>query len=228
MRCLIVDDEELSRVVIESLVKKTDFLELVASCTSPLEAASVLRTGAIDILFADVEMSEMTGLELIRSLDNPPEVILVTAKEQYAVDAFEMNVADYLVKPVTLPRFLKAVNRVRERLQADTEVKQTSDAIFIKVNSQLVNIRLADILWVEATGDYVTLNTLADKYIVHSTMKGIEHRLPNRDFVRVHRSYIVRIDRIKAIEDTLIIIGKNLIPIGDSYRTPLMNRLTTL
>jgi len=228
LTCLICDDDPVQRTAIEQLVSKTEGLKLNASVDNPSDAAAALQKGGVDVLFLDVEMPEMTGLELLRTLKNPPEVVLITAKEGYAVEAFDLAVADYLVKPVALPRFMKAVDRIRERLAADAETSATTDSLFVKANAQLLNVKLSDILFVEATGDYVTLHTERDKYVVHSTMKGIDQKLPDPDFIRVHRSYIVRIDKIKAIEETLIIIGKNLIPIGDSYRPTLMKRLPTL
>lgn len=228
LRCLIVDDDEISRTLLTQLIKKTDFLTLAQTCVSAVEAANVMQKESFDVMFLDVEMPEMTGLQFLQTLKNPPEIVLVTSKPEYAVDAFEFAVADYLVKPVAYPRFLKAVTRIQERLTADEEIKSSADSLFAKVNSQLINISMKDIQWIEAYGDYVTLNTERDKFVVHSTMKGIERKLPSQDFIRVHRSYIVRIDKIKSIEETLIIIGKKLIPIGDSYRSTLMKRLTLL
>lgn len=228
IRCVVVDDEEMSRKNIEQLVKRVEDLILVAVCRDAVEASAVLRKEKVDLLFLDVEMPEMTGIELVRTLTHKPEIVLVTSKENYAVEAFEYDVADYIVKPAMLDRFLKAVDRVRQRLDSDDENPVSLDAVFVKVDSQLVKVRTSDILWVEAFGDYVNILTETDKYIVHSTMKGMENKLSSDQFLRVHRSYIVRLERIKAIEETVIIIGKKLIPIGDSYRSTLMKRLTML
>ena len=228
LTCLICDDDAVQRKAVEQLVSKADGLKLLAAVDNAADAAAALQKKNIDILFLDVEMPDMTGLDLLRTLKNPPEVVLITAKEGYAVEAFDLSVADYLVKPVALPRFLKAIEKIQERLAVDADLKTDQSSLFVKTNQQLINLQLSDIQFVEATGDYVTLHTDRDKYVVHSTMKGIAQKLPEKDFIRVHRSYLIRIDRIKAIEETLIIIGKNLIPIGDSYRTTLMKRLPTL
>jgi DNA-binding LytR/AlgR family response regulator len=228
IRCAIVDDEEMSRKNIEQLIKRVDDLKLVVVCHDAVEASNVLRKEKVDLLFLDVEMPEMTGIELVKSLTHKPEIVLVTSKENYAVEAFEYDVADYIVKPATYERFLKAYDRVKMRLTSDEENTMNTDAVFVKVDSQLVKVKTSDILWVEAFGDYVNIFTENDKFIVHSTMKGMENKLPSDHFLRVHRSYIVRLEKIKAIEETIIIIGKKLIPIGDSYRSTLMKRLNML
>jgi DNA-binding LytR/AlgR family response regulator len=228
IRCAIVDDEEMSRKNIEQLIRRVDDLKLVVVCHDAVEASNVLRKEKVDLLFLDVEMPEMTGIELVKSLTHKPEIVLVTSKENYAVEAFEYDVADYIVKPATYERFLKAYDRVKARLTSDEENTMNTDAVFVKVDSQLVKVKTTDILWVEAFGDYVNIFTENDKYIVHSTMKGMENKLPSDHFLRVHRSYIVRLEKIKAIEETIIIIGKKLIPIGDSYRSTLMKRLNML
>ncbi len=228
IRCAVVDDEEMSRRNIEQLIGRVDDLKLVAVCHDAVEASNVLRKERVDLVFLDVEMPEMSGIELVKSLTHKPEIVLVTSKENYAVEAFEYDVADYIVKPATYERFLKAYDRVKARLTSDEENTANTDAVFVKVDSQLVKVRTSDILWVEAFGDYVNIFTETDRFIVHSTMKGMENKLPSDAFLRVHRSYIVRLDKIKAIEETVIIIGKKLIPIGDSYRSTLMKRLTML
>ncbi len=230
-RCLIVDDDKLSRIALERLVLQSGNLTLVKSCSTPVEALEVLRKQQIDILMVDVEMPELSGLELIKSLKRRPEIIIVTAKEHYAVEAFDVEAADYLVKPVTLPRFLKAVNRVLARQKAAEPVaKSIADQgmLYVKVNNQLVSVPIADVLWIEATGDYVTIHTERQNFIAHATMKAMEEKLPAGNFMRVHRSHIVQLQRIKAIEETHIIIGKTLIPIGKSYHEPLMKRLNRI
>ena len=228
IRCAIVDDEEMSRKNIEQLIKRIQDLKLVVVCKDAIEASNVLRKEKVDLVFLDVEMPEMTGIELVKSLTHKPEIVLISSKENYAVEAFEYDVADYIVKPATYERFLKAYDRVKARLTADNENLVNDDAVFVKVDSQLVKVNTGDILWVEAFGDYVNIFTETNKYIVHSTMKGMENKLSSDHFFRVHRSYIVRLQKIKAIEETLIIIGKKLIPIGDSYRSALMKRLNML
>lgn len=212
----------------EALIKRVPSLQLTGTFTNALDARQYLQNNTIDILFVDVEMPDLSGLDFIRTLTEKPEIVIASSKEKYAIDAYEIDVADYLLKPVALDRFLKAINRIEARLHVDSESKITQDSIFVKANNQLINIRLSDILYIEAYGDYVTIFTDKDRYIVHGTMKGIESKLPDEQFMRVHRSHIIRLDKINAIEDTLIQIGKKLIPIGDSYRSDLMKRLSFL
>jgi len=228
LQCLLIDDEEMSRRALEELIKKIKDWKLVASCPSVMEARSFLKTDKIDVLFLDVEMPDITGLDFLKMMTATPEVVIVSSKEKYALDAFEYEVTDYLLKPVSPERFLKTVNRIENRLSGDRENYATADSVFVKANSQIVKISLNDILWVEAYGDYVSIFAGTERYVVHATMKGIEGKLPGDQFLRVHRSFIVRIDKINAIEDTLIVIGKKLIPIGESYRADLMNRLKFL
>ncbi len=218
----------MSRKALELLVKRVDDLSLVAVCKDAVEASNVLRTDKIDLVFLDVEMPDMTGIELIKSMTHKPEIVLVTSKDNYAVEAFEYDVADYIVKPASYERFLKAHDRVKTRLATDAEQTMDHDSVFVKIDSQLVKVKTSDILWIEALGDYANINTETNKFVVHSTMKGMENKLSKAQFLRVHRSYIVRLEKIKSIEETIIIIGKKLIPIGDSYRSVLMKRLNML
>ncbi len=226
MKCLVVDDEALSRAFMEHFIARHDALELVGSCESGIEAANVLQQQAVDLLFLDVEMPEMTGMELIESLIDRPQIILVTAKEDYAVQAFNVEVTDYLLKPVTYARFLKAVQRAEERLHA--RKAPATEYVFVKTEGRLVKLDLATVRWIEAQGDYVLIHTTGKRYLVHSTMKGMQERLPAGDFARVHRSYIVRLDQIADIADATIVIDRQVIPIGASYRNGLLKRLNRL
>lgn len=228
IRCAIVDDEEMSRQTLALLVEQVDDLSVVAVCENALDASRMLRTQPVDLLFLDVEMPGMTGIELIRSLTRKPEIVLVTGKEEYAVEAFEYDVADYIVKPVTVERFLKAVDRAVGRLRTDVEAPLQDDSVFVKVDSRFVKVELRDVQWVEAAGDYVTIVTENDRFTIHSTMKSMENMLPADRFLRVHRSHIVRVDKIRSLEETTIVIGKKLLPVGDSYRAALRDRLTLL
>lgn len=229
LRCIVVDDEEMSLKLMESLIRKVATLKLLGSFTNALEARTFLSDTAIDVLFVDIEMPALSGLDFIRTLTDKPEIVITSANEKYALDAFEIEVADYLLKPITLERFVKSVARIESRIKDDAESTISQDTIFIKANNQVLSIRLSDIVYIEAFGDYVNIFTIKDtRYVVHSTMKGIESKLPLNQFVRVHRSHIVRIDKIDSIEDTVLVLGKKLITIGDSYRADLMNRLNFL
>ena len=228
MKCLIVDDEEISRHTLKLFVEKTNFLELVQVCSSAIEANNIIAKEDIDLIFLDVSMPELTGIEFIKSLDNPPMVILVTSSTEHAVEAFEYNVLDYLLKPVEYSRFMKAVNKAKEKYEAVTLSQDNSNEIFVKSDFKIVRLNLDEILFVEALADYVIINTGSSKLIVHSTMKGMESKLPVNKFIRVHRSFIVNIAKIDSIEDSCVVINKKIISIGASHKDNLMTRLKFL
>jgi DNA-binding LytR/AlgR family response regulator len=229
MNCVIIDDEELSRKSLEMFIVKTDFLSLMESFSDPIIAISYLNDYKIDLVFVDIEMPGMTGLELIDAIKHlPTQVIITTSHKEFALDAFEFYVTDYLVKPITYSRFYKAVFKVKELHEKKAMAHDESDILFVKKGSVMMRIKKSEILWVEALGDYVTLNTEKEKYIVHSTMKAIEHILPSLHYMRVHRSYIVRIDKIDSIEEYSIAYKNKLIPIGKSYRNVVFKRLNVI
>lgn len=230
MRCIIVDDEEMSRQIIGKFVEQTDFLENIGSFSNAIDASGVLRKEKVDVIFLDVEMPEMSGLDLIKILKEKPQIILISSEQKYAVEAFEYEVTDYILKPLNYARFLKAVEKANEKLsasQSHTPVHK-DDSIFIKVDSRLVKLDKSDIIYIEALRDYVIVHTDNKKYTVFSTMKGIEKNLPNDEFTRVHRSYIIRIDKIQDIEDNTLVIKNKVIPIGPSYKAELMNKLNII
>ncbi|HRK74100.1 MAG TPA: LytTR family DNA-binding domain-containing protein [Rhodothermales bacterium] len=229
MRCLLVDDDDMARMLMEHYISQVSDLELVATCESAIQAANVLKKQSVDLIFLDVEMPEMTGLEFIQSLEHRPMVVLVSAKEQYAVEAFDVEVTDYMVKPVKYARFLKAVQRAQSRIQATKEkALPEQDYVFIKTEGRLVKLALTDIQWIEAQGDYVRIHTVKENYVVHGTIKGFEEKLPTNAFSRVHRSFIVRIDQIVDIADSSIVIGRSVIPIGASFKDMLLKWLKTI
>lgn len=226
MNCIIVDDDEASVNVLIQLIKQVDNLKVVATCSSPMEAIKSLGENQADLMFLDIEMPGMTGIEMLKSLPGSPKVILTTSHKEYALDAYELNVVDYLVKPITLPRLLKAlakVNYVPAQLQ---QVEQ--DYFFVKKDSVLMKVPVKEILWIEALGDYVTLHTRNERFILHITLKSVESKLPSSKFVRVHRSYIVHLDNVRTVEDTTIYINEVSIPIGALYKDNFIKRLNTL
>jgi DNA-binding LytR/AlgR family response regulator len=228
MTCIIVDDDLLSVKMLEGLVAQTDFLSVDKSFQNPVEAVNYLRDHHADILFLDVEMPGMTGLEMLSAIEELPYVILVSGKAEYALEAFHFEVEDYLLKPPTYVRFLKAVKKVQEKLSQDQAVQFKGDFVFVKSDTALVKVDIRQVQWVEALADYVAIVTKEKKYVCHSTMKAIEAKLPPDQFVRVHRSYIVRIDQIDAIEDKTVSVGKKVIPVGGTYRDGLMGRLNLI
>ena len=202
MNCLIVDDDKISRRIIQDYIRRTGYLNLVFSCSSAIEAVNVMRLESAQLIFLDVEMPEMNGLEFIKTLDEKPQIILVTAHAKYAVEAFEYDVTDYIVKPVSYPRFLLAVQKAKR--EYDVQQSHTIEVpyIFVKIDSRIIKINNKDILCIEALADYMSIVTLKEKFVIHSTMKDLENKLPPNDFIRVHRSYIVRLDKIESIDET--------------------------
>jgi DNA-binding LytR/AlgR family response regulator len=229
MTCLIVDDEDMSRSIVQHFVEQTNFLSLVQSCSDAIQAANVLQQTPVDVLFLDIEMPHMSGMELVKSLQVKPQVIFITSRADYAVEAFEYNVTDYLVKPITYARFLKAVTKAKEIFDAQQPVQLHSKDLYIKTDSKIVKIHLKDLLYIEALADYVMFYTAnGSRHVVHSTMKGVEKRLSSGDFMRVHRSFIINIEKIESIEDLSIVINKKLIPIGASYKDGFLKKLNIL
>ncbi len=237
IKCLVVDDDPMMLKVIGQFVSQTDFLELSGSCQSPMEAVSLLMDQEIQLLFLDVEMPVMSGIELIGSLHRKPQIVLITSKQDYAVEAFDLDVADYILKPPDYSRFLKAVNRVVERIVASPGIPASGqqsrmfvsqEKLFIKVDARLMSIPVADICFVEAKADYVTIHTPEKRFTVYSTMKGIESKLPQNKFLRVHRSFIINLNKLDSVEDNTLVVGQVLVPIGVTYREKLMNSLNLL
>lgn len=221
LTCAIIDDDEINRLTLEHYVELTPNLKLVASLADGIAGLTFFREGnQVDVLFLDIEMPHLSGLELLRVLKDPPKVIITTACQNFAVDAFELQVTDYLVKPFDFARFTLAVQRVQpHQLAAPAEGPINTD-LFVKVNSRMVRINFDEVLYVEALSDYVNIVTDKHKYIVYTTLKALEARLrsfPN--FIRVHRSYMLNIQHIDSIEDnTANLRGGHFVPIGKSYQ----------
>jgi len=202
MKCLIVDDNQLARMAMNKLVSQVQMLELVAECSDAMEAYNYLNSGQVDLLFLDIEMPGMTGIELTKKLGNKkPLIIFTTAKTDYAVEAFELSVVDYILKPVSLARFLQAVEKAKEAYDSNKqEVKiEAREFVFVKDNGILKKLNVDDILYLEAMGDYVKVHTSQKFHVLHSTLKSIEEKLPANKFLRIHRSYIVALQKIIAL-----------------------------
>jgi DNA-binding LytR/AlgR family response regulator len=221
----------MSRRIIEEFVNRTDQLNLLSSYENAVDAINAFSTEEdIDLIFLDIEMPEMSGIDFLETLTNPPQIIIISSKDKYALDAFNYDVTDYLLKPISYSRFFKAVNKANVRFKNKVDTKD--DEIFIKKNSALVRLKYQDILWVEALENYVIFNTFNEKYTIHFTMKAIEQKLPSNRFTRVHRSYIVNTSSINVIEDNAVIIkthdGSKSIPIGKSYKDKLMGDINLI
>jgi DNA-binding LytR/AlgR family response regulator len=231
MNTLIVDDNKIARTTLKQLASQVKDIVLAGECTNALDAYNFLQEQRVDLILLDIEMPGMTGLELTKNLGNKrPLIIFTTSKKDYAVEAFELNVADYIVKPVTPARFIQAIDKARELLQSNVEevMLEEDEFIFIRDSNIVKRLKLDDILYAEAMGDYVKLHTPQKFYAIHATLKGAEERLPKSKFLRVHRSYIVAINKIDTVQEGSLIINSKSIPVADAYRAALNKRMNIL
>ena len=221
IKCIITDDEPVARKGLRGYIEKIDFLTLTGECEDAIQLNTLLKTQQVDLIFLDIEMPEMTGLELLSNLTNPPKVIIVSAYEQYALKGYEFEVVDYLLKPVSFDRFLKSANRIHDLLQ--TEQKDADDYIFVKSDKQLKKILFRDILFIESMENYVIIQTVSSKEIVYTTLKQIHESLPQDLFQQTHRSYIVNIDQVNAIDGNLLNVNSHKIPVARNLRDNVFN-----
>lgn len=227
LNCIIVDDDEMATAMIKQCVDKTDFLNLMGICNSAAQALSLLKEKRVDLIFLDIEMHELSGLDFIKNYHNLPQIILVTSSTEYAAEAFDYNVTGYILKPIDYSKFLKSAMKAKE-MNDSLHIHASGNDIFIKKDARLIKISTQEILWIEALADYVILYTASTRHTVHSTMKALENKLNSKEFVRIHRSYIVRIDKITSVEDHNLAIGDKILPVGASYKNHLFNRLNLL
>lgn len=230
IKAIIVEDEPLARSGLEGYVKEIDFIELVASCEDALQANNALAQHRPDLMFLDIQMPRITGIDFLKSLAKPPMVILTTAYPNYALQGFELDVVDYLVKPYPFDRFLKAVNKARDLFLLRSEsTKSNSSApefIFVKTDSRLEKVIFSEILYVEAMENYVIIHTHSQKIITMMTMKAMEEVLPDSDFLRVHKSFIVNHRHISSVEGNEIKTGSAKIPVSRKNKSQVMEWLT--
>lgn len=224
--CLIVDDEPLAQDVLESYIKQTPQLNLVGICNNAIEALEKMKLNRVDLIFLDIQMPEITGIDFLKTLKEPPMVIFTTAYQNYAVEGFELNAIDYLLKPFPLDRFQKAVKKADELAKLKEEHQQREDDyIFIKSDQKLQKVHYNDILFIEALADYVKIHTPDKRYITLQTMKNMEEKLPEKYFKRVHRSFIVSLDKIMSIVGGSVEISGQKIPIGKNYKDSFFEAL---
>ena len=224
LRCLIVEDEPLARNLLADYVKKVSYLELTAACSNPLSALEILRNHPIDLMFLDIQMPEITGISLLKSLQKKPLVILTTAYSEYALESYDLDVVDYLLKPITFDRFLKAVDKASQRIMPQSSpidqqiAEKQGEFVFVKDGTKLVKINYDDILFVEGLKDYVTIVTKTQKEISLQRLKTLETQLPTDQFFRIHHSYIISLKAVDAIHRGEVQIGQHMIPISESYK----------
>ena len=229
LRCIAVDDEPLALELLEDNIGKVPYLELVASCSNAMEAIKLLQEQSVDLIFLDIQMPGLTGLQFIQSLNERPMIILITAYEKFALEGFNYDAVDYLVKPVSFERFLKACNKAWELHQLKTNPKETTttkspDYIFVNVDYSLLKVVLDDVMWIEGLKDYIKihLKSSAKPVITRMTMKSLEELLPGNRFIRIHKSYIAAMDFITAVRKSAVMIGPLELPVSDTYQETLM------
>lgn len=236
LKCIAVDDEPLALDIIEDYVSKVPFLELVKRTENAIEALQMVQEGGIDLVFLDIQMPELTGIQFLKIANGKADYILTTAYSQYALESYDLNVSDYLLKPIAFDRFYKAVEKVHNRLKikAPTDIppiqplfaaapavpaaNPIQDFIFVKTEHKIQKIELDDILYIEGLKDYISIFTKTERVITLQNMKKMEESLPKDQFIRVHKSYIIALDKIESIERSRISICSKIIPIGDTYR----------
>ncbi|KYP15184.1 LytTR family DNA-binding domain-containing protein [Flavihumibacter sp. CACIAM 22H1] len=231
MKTLIVDDNAIARATMKQLASQVKEIQVVGECSNAMDAYNLLQEKPVDLILLDIEMPGMSGIELTQAIRNSQSLIIfTTSKKEYAAEAFELNVADYIVKPVNPARFLQAISKAGELLQSKKEQFKSNEEefVFIRDSAIVRRLKLDDILFAEAMGDYVKIHTAQKFYAIHTTLKSVEDRLPSSRFLRVHRSYLVALHKIDTIQDGLLIVQGKTVPVADTYRAELNRRLNIL
>ncbi len=235
MKSLIIDDDATARLIVKKLCASVDNIEVVEEFSNAIEAIKFLNSNTVDVIFLDIHMPSFSGFDFIKTLKDPPKIILTTSDRSFALDAFEYScVVDYLVKPIELDRFRKAVGKLSAFKNNETtnDIQSSSEPsvndLYVNIDRRLIKINIPDIYLIEAKGDYIKIKTEGSNHIVHSTLKKIESKLPSEMFLKVHRSYVINIQRIIDIEDNSVLIKKDVIPVSRSNRGELMKRLNLL
>jgi DNA-binding LytR/AlgR family response regulator len=228
-KCIIVDDEPVARKILEEFISEVDYLDLAGKAENPLKAETLLNEGDIDLIFLDINMPKMSGLEFLKTSRSLPPAIMTTAYSEYALDSFDLNVIDYLVKPFAFERFIKACNKAKDYLRlvhASGNAKRSGeDFFFVKCDGTIQKIMYQELVWVEAKQNYVVLHTDSRKLIVYLTLKGIEDELPERLFLKIHKSAIINIDKIKSIEGNVIHIASTSVVISQNLYSSVIKSI---
>jgi len=234
IKCLIVEDEELARDLLEKFISKLTHLELVGKCENPLKAMPIMQEHSIDLLFLDIQMPELTGVEFLKMLSNKPTVIFTTAYPSYALEGYQLDVTDYLLKPFSFERFAQAVTKASEviRLKALDKATptnpKTNEKAYMLINSEhkVLKVKYADIRYIESMREYAAYHTTTQGRILSlKSLKQLEKELPIQQFIRIHKSHIINVDFVNALEGNMVIIGKDKLPIGASYKEQVMGRI---
>ena len=235
MKCIIIDDEKMARVILNTLCNEIQSLEVLEDFPNAIEAIKYLNKNRVDLIFLDIHMPNFNGLDFIRSLKDPPKIILITSDPNFAIEAFEYDfIVDYLLKPLQFDRFKKAIEKAKIKNltlasnETNTSTNEIENDFYISIDRRLIKIDLPSIYLIEAKGDYIKIKTENKDYIVHSTLKKIEEKLPDSLFLKIHRSFIINLKKIIDIEDNSVLIKKDVIPVSRSKRPELMKRLDLL
>ena len=235
MKCIIIDDEKFAREVLSVMILKSPELILIEEFSNAIDAIKYLNTtdNKVDLIFLDIHMPNFSGFDFIQTIKNPPQVILVTTDKNFALDAFNYDcIADYLVKPIVEDRFNRAIQRVKQKREQIVNLSNESDLevkeIYVNIDKRLIKIDLFSINSIQANGDYITIKTEAKNYTVHTTLKKIEEKLPKSIFLKIHRSHIINIQKIIDIQDSTVLIGKDVIPVSKNNKAELMKNLILL
>ncbi len=238
MNCIIIDDESTARVIIEKLCENVAEINVVGQFSNAMQAIKYLNENTVDLIFLDIHMPDFSGFDFIKTLKHPPHIVVTTSDKEYALDAFEYDfIVDYLVKPITLDRFKKAVSKVEKASKkvalinpskTSFDEKSAEDVLYVNIDRRLIKIDISGIYLIESKGDYINVKTEGKNYVVHSTLKKIESKLPTDLFLKIHRSFIINIKKIIDIEDNSVLIKKDVIPVSRSNRPELMKRLNLL
>jgi len=222
IKCVIIDDEPLAIKVIENHLKEFQDFEVIKTFNNPIEASYLLEKGEIDAVFLDINMPKMNGLDFAKTLNSKMNIVITTAYREFAVESYDLNVLDYLVKPIPFNRFLKTINKITQKVYLQKGVQKEEDVhndsfIFLKVDKKLVKIKFEAILYIESLKDYIKVFTTVGNYLVHKSLTSMTQELPDTNFIRIHRSYTIAIDKVKSLEGNLLEIGITRIPIGRKY-----------
>lgn len=222
IKCVIIDDEPLAIKVVENHLKEFQNFEVIGTFNNPITPLVLLENGEADVLFLDINMPKMNGLDFAKTLNTKTNVVITTAYREYAVESYDLNVLDYLVKPIPFNRFLKTINKITQKVYQQKGIQKEEDTnnesfIFLKVDKKLVKIRFEDILYIESLKDYIKVFTAIENYLVHKSLTSITEELPDTNFIRIHRSFTIAIDKVKSVEGNLVEIATTKIPIGRKY-----------
>nr|WP_036784812.1 LytTR family DNA-binding domain-containing protein [Polaribacter sp. Hel1_33_49] len=231
--CIIIDDDATARLIISQLCEKSEWINVLAEFSSAINAIKYLNSNTVDLVYLDIHMPTFSGFDFIQTLKNPPKIILTTSDKNLALEAFEYkSVIDYLVKPISKERFNKSLEKLKifsiEEENASLESKKLSDYIYVNVDKRLVKINIPSIYLIEAKGDYINIKTNIKNYLVHSTLKKIEDKLPSNMFFRVHRSFVINFSEIVDIEDNTVLVKQDIVPISRSLKSELIRKLNRL